>query len=75
MQIRTVGPRSDPALAVALLNLQHAAYAVEAVLIGDDRIPPLHESVEELCDARLLWRAVFSDGELAGAIGWTQTTD
>lgn len=75
MQIRAVEPRNDPALAPVLLDVQHAAYACEADLIDDDRIPPLHETVEDLCDAALLWHAGFVGGELAGAIGWTTTTD
>ena len=32
----------------ALLELQRAAHAVEAELPGDDRIPPLRESLAEL---------------------------
>ncbi len=50
-------PLSNLELARALLGFQHAAYAVEAELIGDDRIPGLHESAEELQAADLLWLA------------------
>ncbi|MFC7586749.1 GNAT family N-acetyltransferase [Nonomuraea antimicrobica] len=59
-----------------LLDLQHAAYAVEAALIRDDRIPPLHESLDELLAAPLAWRGAFDDdGTLVGAVAWTETED
>ncbi|MEU8325548.1 hypothetical protein AB0C33_44875 [Nonomuraea sp. NPDC048881] len=35
------------------------AYAVEAVLIGDDRIPPLHEPLADLLPAPLTWVGAF----------------
>ena len=38
-------PASDPHYARILLDLQKAAYAVEAQLLGDDRIPPLKETL------------------------------
>lgn len=38
-----VTPNADPELARALLDIQHDAYALEALLIDDDRIPALHE--------------------------------
>ena len=40
MELRDVTPADDGELARTLLRVQHAAYAVEAALIGDDRIPP-----------------------------------
>ena len=57
-------PAGDAALAGDLLRLQHEAYAGEAALIGDDRIPPLREAV-----AASIERGVFgspfilADGE------------
>ena len=39
---------SDVETAVQVLQVQRAAYRVEAELIGFDGIPPLHESYEEL---------------------------
>ncbi|MFE3454401.1 GNAT family N-acetyltransferase [Nonomuraea sp. NPDC059194] len=60
----------------ALLDLQHAAYAVEAALIGDDRIPPLRESLDDLRAAPLSWRGAFDhDGTLVGAVAWTESED
>jgi hypothetical protein len=42
----SVTTSADPELARTLLGIQHAAYALEATLIDDDRIPALHEHVE-----------------------------
>jgi ribosomal protein S18 acetylase RimI-like enzyme len=69
--LRPVDPRRDAPLARELLRLQHAAYAVEAALIGDDRIPTLTETVEELRAAPLTWLAAYGDGVLLGAVAWT----
>lgn len=68
-------PREDLQLAHALLGVQQAAYAVEAALIGDDRIPSLHESVEELQAAKLLWLVVSLDGDIVGAVAWSESDD
>ena len=46
--IRRLDPGADRALAQALTALQHAAYRVEAGLIGSDEIPALHESAKQL---------------------------
>ena len=35
-------------MARAVLDLQRESYAIEAALIGDDRIPQLTETLEEL---------------------------
>lgn len=53
---------SDPSTAAAVLQLQHAAYRVEADLIGSEAIPPLHESLEELVRAPLQWLGVLEPG-------------
>jgi ribosomal protein S18 acetylase RimI-like enzyme len=58
-----------------LLRLQHAAYAVEAALIEDDRIPPLHESEQDLVTASLLWVATFDADLIVGAVGYTIEND
>jgi ribosomal protein S18 acetylase RimI-like enzyme len=59
-----------------LFALQRAAYAVEAEIIGDDRIPPLRESLEEFRAQPLLWLGAMDDGDrLAGAIAWTETAE
>ncbi|WP_416901072.1 GNAT family N-acetyltransferase [Micromonospora echinospora] len=64
MDIREFKPGGDEAVARALLRIQRAAYAVEAALIGDDRIPVLHESLDDLRAAPLRWLgAVDAGGE------------
>ncbi|MEV4288860.1 GNAT family N-acetyltransferase [Nonomuraea bangladeshensis] len=74
MIIKTVSPHDDP-LGAELLAMQKAAYAVEAELIGDDRIPPLHESLAELRARDLLWLAAFDGGALSGAVAWAESSD
>jgi hypothetical protein len=71
VELRDVIPADDGELARGLLRVQHAAYAVEAALIGDDRIPPLHEGLDDLRSAPLLWLAAFTGGALVGAVAWT----
>ena len=72
MEIREIAPGGDESLARALLAVQHAAYAVEAAIIGDDRILPLHETLEELRAAPLRWLGAFQEHRLVAAIGWSQ---
>ncbi|WP_235927923.1 GNAT family N-acetyltransferase [Goekera deserti] len=71
MQVRELDPADDADLAGELLALQRAAYTVEARLIGDDRIPPLHEDLDGLRTAPLSWIGAFLDGRLAGALAWS----
>lgn len=67
---------SVAALAPALLELQRASYAVEARLIADDRIPPLHEGLDALLAAELSWSASLDDdGAPLGAIGYAVEGD
>ena len=72
MELRDVTPADDGELARTLLRVQYAAYAVEAALIGDDRIPPLHEDLDDLRNAPLRWLAAFTCGALVGAVAWTE---
>jgi ribosomal protein S18 acetylase RimI-like enzyme len=55
-----------------LWDLQRAAYAVEALLIGFDGIPALHESLEQLgaCDESFL--GIRDESRLVGAVSWTR---
>jgi ribosomal protein S18 acetylase RimI-like enzyme len=70
-----ISPADEP-LGGELLALQKAAYAVEAAIIKDDRIPPLHESLADLRAQPLQWLgAVDEDGRLAGAVAWEETDD
>lgn len=59
-----------PVHAGDLLDLQHEAYSVEASLIGDDRIPPLHESLDDLLTAPLMWLVALRAGEIVGALAY-----
>ncbi|MGK5675246.1 GNAT family N-acetyltransferase [Micromonospora sp. URMC 106] len=69
MKIAEIEPGGDELLARTLLSLQRAAYAVEASIIGDDRIPPLHETLDELRATPLRWLGACDDGRrLVGAI-------
>ncbi|WP_170223684.1 GNAT family N-acetyltransferase [Nonomuraea turkmeniaca] len=75
MLITAISP-TDESLGAELLALQKAAYAVEAAIIKDDRIPPLHESLAGLRAQPLRWLgAVDEDGRLAGAVAWEETDD
>ena len=51
--------------------MQKRSYAVEARLIGDDRIPLLHESVNDLCAAQVQWIVAHDRGEILGAAAWS----
>jgi ribosomal protein S18 acetylase RimI-like enzyme len=59
-----------PGVAEQVLAVQRAAYAVEAELVGDDRIPPLHEPLEVLRRSRLHWLGAVEEGRLVGALAW-----
>lgn len=72
MEIVEVEPGGDERLAHVLLSVQHAAYAVEAAMIGDDRIPPLHETLDDLRGAPLRWLGAFHGRQLVGAIAWVE---
>ncbi len=71
MELHEIAPAGEEPLARELLALQRAAYAVEAGLLGDDRIPRLHESLEDLRRLPCHWLAALEAQELVGAIAWT----
>lgn len=65
---------SEPEVVAAgeeLLRIQHAAYALEATLLGDDRIPPLHEGLSDLLAQPLRWLAALDGARVVGALGFT----
>jgi ribosomal protein S18 acetylase RimI-like enzyme len=68
VRLAELDPVTDAGVAAELLSLQRSAYAVEATLIGDDRIPPLHESLPELRAAALWWLGAMSEERLVGAV-------
>jgi GNAT superfamily N-acetyltransferase len=73
--IREVVPAADAELARALLQVQRAAYAVEAALIQDDRIPYLQEDLDDLRQAPLRWLVAVIEDQVSGALAWTEKTD
>jgi len=66
---------SDRAVARRVLEIQHAAYAVEASLVGYDTIPPLHETLAELQSQPLIFLGVSCDRTLAGVLGYRRQGD
>jgi len=75
-QIEPLLPQDDVELAEHLLDLQRRSYAIEAKLIGDTRIPPLHESLDDLQHAELRWLGVRSAAQaVVGAIGFDEKID
>jgi ribosomal protein S18 acetylase RimI-like enzyme len=66
---------ADPAALQQLWELQRAAYAVEAGLIGFDGIPPLRETLQELRDCGEAFLGVSDEAGLAGAVSWTRLPD
>ncbi len=66
---------SDEPIALSVLALQRESYAVEAALIGDERIPMLTESLEDLRAASLDWLGTFDEDGLTGAVSWTVLAD
>jgi ribosomal protein S18 acetylase RimI-like enzyme len=63
----------DPATAARVVEIQQAAYAVEAELIGFAGIPPLRDTIEDVIAHDLRWLGVLAEGRLAAVIGYTVT--
>jgi ribosomal protein S18 acetylase RimI-like enzyme len=61
---------ADAGVAAGVLDLQRRAYEVEARLIGSDRIPPLHESLEELQACGETFLGAYLEGRLAAVVSW-----
>ena len=62
---------ADVAVAARVVEIQQAAYRVEAQMIGFDRIPPLLETIDDVRSQPLSWLGSFEEHPLAGIIGWT----
>jgi len=60
----------DRRLAERLLAIQHAAYAVEAELIGFDGIPPLQEDLAGLRSSTEYWLGRYDGTLLVGAVAY-----
>ena len=61
---------TDRTLAERLLQIQHAAYAVEAELIGFDGIPPLQEDLAGLMLSTEHWLGRYDGSTLVGAVAY-----
>lgn len=57
-------------IAENVVALQRASYKVEAELIGSHEIPPLHETVEELCESEETFCGAFIEEELVGMVSY-----
>lgn len=68
-------PAADPYVAAMVLALQRTSYAVEAELIGDHRLPPLHEDERGLTAWRGRWLMAWDGVELVGAAAWSEHDD
>jgi ribosomal protein S18 acetylase RimI-like enzyme len=66
---------TDTPVAQRVLEIQRAAYAVEAGLVGYDAIPPLHETLSELQGQPLIFLGVSCDQVLAGVLGYRRHGD
>ena len=71
MILSSPDPAADPYVATALLRLQRSAYAVEAQLIGDDRLPPLQQDEVGLTAFRGRWVTAWDGVDLVGAAAWS----
>jgi ribosomal protein S18 acetylase RimI-like enzyme len=60
----------DADVAASILELQRAAYAVEAELIGSSAIPQLTESLGELQQSRERWVAITRDRTVVAALAY-----
>ena len=58
-----------------MLEVQHAAYAIEAVLIGYPELPPAHETLAALQATREELWLCEEDGALCGVVGLEQHAD
>jgi len=56
------------AIAQRVLAIQHAAYAIEADLIGTRNIPPLNDTLETLQDSDEFFYGCWLDEGLAGIV-------
>lgn len=66
---------SDRAVAERLLTIQHAAYAVEAELIGFEGIPPLQEDLAGLMASTEHWLGRYDGAALVGAVAYELPDD
>lgn len=64
----------DPSVAEEIWALQHAAYRLEAALIGVAELPPLQDTVQSLRQREEEYYGYYeADGELAGSVSVLRT--
>lgn len=63
---------TDPVTLRQIWELQRAAYAMEAELIGFDGIPPLHEPLQQLRACGESFLGASDETGLIGAVSWTR---
>ena len=66
---------SDPEVAAAIRDLQRAAYALEAALIGFGGIPTLHETADAVARLDLVVLGALDGGRLVGILGYRRMDD
>lgn len=66
---------SDDGVAARVVEIQRAAYEVEAELIGFNEIPQLHESIGDVRATDLQWIGSWEEGQLAGILAWSRVDD
>jgi ribosomal protein S18 acetylase RimI-like enzyme len=66
---------SDRDVAQRVLDIQRAAYAVEAGIVGYDAIPPLHERLDELQSRDLIFLGASCDRTLGGVLAYRRDGD
>ena len=62
-------------MAASTVEVQRAAYRVEADLIGFDGIPPLHETAGDVEALDLVLLGAHDDGRLVGLVGYRRDGD
>lgn len=64
---------TDDTIASRVVDIQRAAYRIEAELIGFEGIPQLHETVDDLRRLDLHWLGSWVNGQLVAILAWTLT--
>lgn len=70
MILTSPDPAADPFVARVLLAMQHAAFEIEATLIGSRDIPPLQEDEQALTAFRGSWVIAWDGPDMLGAVAW-----
>jgi ribosomal protein S18 acetylase RimI-like enzyme len=70
MRVETLNLQ-DEATARRVLAIQHAAYAIEAELIGTTKIPPLNDTLNTLQASDEIFYGAWIEDEIAGIVACT----